>query len=443
MATLRTTRRREAPRPVVVAGAGLATVLVVGLLALAALRSPDGLPLVAYRDLAVAIDDPGNLQAHNDVRINGVRVGQVLGLDRTNEGRASVRLRLERAVDRLPVDTQVTLRGNGLLGARYVELKPGTSPQTVPDGGTLATTGDVLTYGVPDALNTLDPRARESLSTGVRELGATVLGRGRVFHDATAVSPQVGVDLKRIFAAPLRDAGAAERLLPSMTSATEAFNSAAEDIARGLPAARRALQPFADRSENVARTLDVAPGALAGARLGLDRGTQLIAAAGSVARAANRTLPRVPAGLRATTALLRGSPRPLRRANTLLARASVAIPPTLKAVSALSPLLRPVQRLADDLMPVFDRLAPRACDLDNFAENWRSMLGFGVPRQGQSAPLPSGDVGGLSHLRVTVLVDSESIEGASRPATDGISETYPAPCASSPGPVYSQTAVGP
>jgi len=442
MAFARTTRRRENPRPLVIAAGGIAATLTLTLVIYAALRSPNGLPLIGYRDLVVTVDRPGNLQPHNDVRVDGVRVGQVIGIDKARDGKAELKLRLDNDIEPLSVDTEVALRGAGLLGARYVELRPGRSPQKLADGATLVTKGDVLTYGVPDALDTLDARARRSVATGVRELGATVLGRGPLFNAATGVAPRVGADLKDIFAAPLDRPGAAERLIPALASAAAAFDAGKEDIARGIQPARRALEPFADRSEQLGATLSEAPGALDQARVGLDRGTALIAAAGSVARAANHTLPALPAGLRATTALLRRSPQPLRRADALLRRLSSAIPPTLRAVSALDPLVRPIQRLADDLLPIIDRLAPRACDIDNFAENWRSMLGHGVERGGQSTPLPNGDVGGLAHLRVTVLVSTESIQGVSRPATDGIAGAYPAPCTSSPGPLYSQTGVG-
>ena len=84
----------------------------------------------------------GGLEPGSDVRINGIKVGTVIGrgLDpKTYE--AVVRLSLTAGV-RIPADTEVAIAGDGLLGDKYIRLIPGSAAETLKSGGILAKTRD-------------------------------------------------------------------------------------------------------------------------------------------------------------------------------------------------------------------------------------------------------------------------------------------------------------
>ena len=98
-----------------------------------AVTSYSGVPLRDYDHYVVEVPATGNLIAHDQVRIGGVRVGQVEKTAITPDGKARLALQLERGT-RLPADTQVVLRANGLLGARYVQLVPGASSRLLRSG---------------------------------------------------------------------------------------------------------------------------------------------------------------------------------------------------------------------------------------------------------------------------------------------------------------------
>lgn len=77
----------------------------------------------------------GGLQVGSDVRISGVNIGTVLSqrLDlETYE--AKVVLVIDPAVS-IPSDTVAAIVGDGLLGGKYVDLRPGQSSANVADGG--------------------------------------------------------------------------------------------------------------------------------------------------------------------------------------------------------------------------------------------------------------------------------------------------------------------
>jgi hypothetical protein len=120
----------------------------------------------------------------------------------------------------------------------------------------------------------------------------------------------------------------------------------------------------------------------------------------------------------------------------LLKSANTAVPHVLRIPDAASPILAPLGRTLNDLSPVLARLGGYGCDIVNFAENWRSSLGYGVPGIGQDTPLPSGNIGGLAFFRVTLLAATESVQRFSTPAGSKPADPYPGPCASSPGPTY-------
>lgn len=85
----------------------------------------------------------GGLSNGADVRIAGVKVGTVTALTLDQEDYlARVMLNIEEGI-RLPDDTAVSITSEGLLGNKYVDLKPGASGTMLAAGGELSNTKDV------------------------------------------------------------------------------------------------------------------------------------------------------------------------------------------------------------------------------------------------------------------------------------------------------------
>ncbi len=69
-----------------------------------------------------------------DVRVAGVRIGSVTGLDLNTETfRADVQISVSEEIE-IPDDSQLIIASEGLLGGNFVELLPGGSPFVLEAG---------------------------------------------------------------------------------------------------------------------------------------------------------------------------------------------------------------------------------------------------------------------------------------------------------------------
>jgi phospholipid/cholesterol/gamma-HCH transport system substrate-binding protein len=427
--------RRDSRPPAFIAASGLVVVALLAVVGFLALRASNGLPLVDYRTLHAEVPDAGNLQPHSEVRVDGVRVGQVIRVSRL-AAKARIEMKLSPGSGPLPPGTTVRVRSAGLLGQRYIDVRPGSGKGDLPDGATVAGRPNALASDVPAALATFDARTREAFASLLDELGEGLDGRGEGINRGLRAAPITAHAFSKVVGAVFQRPGAAERLMPSIASAATAFDAAKDPFARMLAPSADGLEPLATRPEALGRTLDELPPTLQTARPALAEGRALLGAARRLARAAADELPPAPAALRDTAALLRSAREPLARTTRLLRAADDAVPAVLDITDAASPVLTPLRRTLADLDPVLAVFGRHGCDIDNFAENWRSSLGYGTPDPGQSVPLPSGHIGGLGLFRVTVLASTESVQRFSTPSGSRGPEPYPAPCSSSPGPRY-------
>lgn len=86
----------------------------------------------------------GGLQPGSDVRVNGINVGSVVERRLNDDYDAVVVMTIESDI-KLPDDTSAIVTGDGLLGGKYVRLKPGRSTTFLTNGGQLKTTEDFKT----------------------------------------------------------------------------------------------------------------------------------------------------------------------------------------------------------------------------------------------------------------------------------------------------------
>ncbi|MEN8674052.1 MlaD family protein [Nocardioides sp.] len=115
---------------------------------------------------------PGNGQ---EVRMNGVIVGQITGARVGDEGRAVVDMELEPEYS-VHEDAVLTLRPKSPLNEMYVTINPGTSssPQ-VPSGSTLPVTSTSRPIQIDEVLGYLDDGARTALTSLLREADAALV----------------------------------------------------------------------------------------------------------------------------------------------------------------------------------------------------------------------------------------------------------------------------
>lgn len=398
------TRRRDTPPVGRTALAGLAVIVSLAILGWQALKVYNGVPARDYSTIYVSTPQVGNLLSHDQVRIAGARVGQVLGRDVGTDGQPRIELQIEPDTD-IPADTKVAVRGAGLLGARYIELIPGQSAEPLPEGATLRGTDDSYTFGLAETLDTFDRETRGAMGQMIGGLGQGLLGHGEKLNVGINAAATRGKPFGEVAAEILRRDGAARRLVPSLESAMRPLDAERYRLVAMAPATSDAVEPFVDRREGVRETLDVAPAALTATRSGLAAGTRLVNRLGAAAVAADGTLAAAPAGLRGLTGLLRDSRTPLARAADLLEAAEPAIPGALRITDAVRPILKPLDAMLEQMSPTLRETARYECDIVNFGLTMRSMTGYSQPGNGPLGPSKafrlqllfplSGDVVGL------------------------------------------------
>jgi phospholipid/cholesterol/gamma-HCH transport system substrate-binding protein len=382
-------RRRTDHDPVgQVLARGLVVILAFGALTYLALTVYNGIPGKNYAYVTVAVPRTGNLLTHHTVRINGRRVGQVHSISAGRDGNADIRLQLQGGT-RLPSDTGVLLRANGLLGARYVELRPGHSARALAPGATIRGGEQSLTYGVTDTLDVFDRATRGGLKQTLGGLGQGLLGQGRPLNQTLYDASRAIVPEQRLMRTLADPRTGLAKLLPSADAGMTPLDENRDALTTLMGVGADALHPIAASGARLRQALAAAPPALSQANVGLTRGRVLLRAVGSLAGAARPALRHAPAGLRAATALLRQAPLPLRRTTTLLATADGAVPPVLHLLHTADPLLAPLAQGLSNLTPVVTILGRYGCDIENFGEVFRSVTGFGGNGAGPNGPAMS------------------------------------------------------
>ncbi|MGH9136381.1 MAG: MlaD family protein [Acidimicrobiales bacterium] len=106
-------------------------------------------------DLIATFDDASGLLVNDSVKISGVPVGKVTGIEVT-EGEARVTLQVSNDYrDRLPSDTSAAIRWRNLIGQRYLYLYPGDASTMLTDGDEIGETESVVNLG--ELFNRLGP----------------------------------------------------------------------------------------------------------------------------------------------------------------------------------------------------------------------------------------------------------------------------------------------
>jgi phospholipid/cholesterol/gamma-HCH transport system substrate-binding protein len=134
---------------------GGAVVVTAALFILGAFRDPALTDVDGY-GLSIEVRDASGLAAGSEVRLAGIKVGQVVSQTIDPKSfMAVVALRIDDGIE-LPLDTSARILPEGLVGRSYVELEPGGEEDLLVDG-------DAITFA-QGAINAVDLLGRIILS---------------------------------------------------------------------------------------------------------------------------------------------------------------------------------------------------------------------------------------------------------------------------------------
>ena len=381
-------------------------------------NAPNSIPGRSYYNLQAEFDDADNLTKSYQVRIGGRLVGQVLE-PRVENGKGIVKLQLIPDIKPLKSDTTLRVRPRSAVGVRFVEMIPGTRGTDLDEGGRIVAANTSETVQLDEALGTLDADRRVKFRTLMSELGNSFASRGEDINTTLRDAPEFLSDLDEVAGAVNARNGAPTRFVQQSAGAANAADPVRNTIAEGFEPESEALDVFVDTEDGLRRFLNVAPGSLARVRAGLAQTSPLLTATRAMAAELEPALRSGVPALRNTSALLREARPGLRQLPDTFELVEDAVPPTLQVLDTVVPTLPDIDKATSSPLGILDILGPRGCDIKQFTNNWRSMLGFG------------GANG--STLRFNAIGSAESVLGATEKtpllnATPVRSNPYPAPC---------------
>lgn len=335
-----------------------ALVAVVALVATAVgvLRGGDDTKLM----VVAHFKDASPLLEGNDVRMHGVKVGQVSSITASGTG-ADVGLELDATALPVHQDATVTVRPVSLLGERYVDLDAGSSrAPTLANGGQIGLERTGSAVDLDDVLGSLDAPTSDALAGMVGALGGGLDGNGANASQAiTALGPSMKSTAE--MATILSEQNATlQSLVTSMDRVTAGLAADQGQAMNSMLRASEALTGVTAENEAAFRqVLQQLPGSLAATR------KTLVQLEGT-ANAATPTLE----SLRPTTSQLNGL------SADLLAFTEVANP----ALRDLNPVLDRADDLLVEARPVAHLLKKQSAATAQDAASLDALMATMAPR---------------------------------------------------------------
>jgi virulence factor Mce-like protein len=155
---------------------GAITTLIIVVAVFLSYNANNGLPFVPTYNIKVALPETSGLQATNQVRIAGTRVGIVSSLSphedpATGRVTAIADLKLEKKVQPLPADTKAIVQSVSAVGLKYLELEKGSSSQTLKAGATIPVSQTREPVDINQLFNMFDQKTRTAIQQNTINFG--------------------------------------------------------------------------------------------------------------------------------------------------------------------------------------------------------------------------------------------------------------------------------
>lgn len=327
-------RRRGPVVPVV----GLAALVVVLGVVYVVLTAAGGLPWDRPYTVSVGVPDAMRLATNSEVRIDGVRVGRVTGVEVTRRAGGQPVARLNLAITRgaapLTTSARVAVRSAATLGATFLDVMPSPAGRRIPSGGGLPYHPIGTPSGsVTDLLDVFDASTRRGITRGSRELAGAVAGRGtdvnQVIGDMAATLPDLDVVMARLARPDTQMA----RFLTGLARTTTALGDVAGPLAGAVHGGATTMRAVSQVRTALAATLDRAPAAAEDTTRALVALTPALDDAGELARILRPSVRRLPRTASTLTGALRAAPRGFGALRAVL-------PPLRRTADAVSRIAR-------------------------------------------------------------------------------------------------------
>lgn len=324
-----------------------------------------------YRVRAEFVDAEG-LRPGYDVKIDGVRAGQVESVNVTANDKAVVTLDLERSGAPVGAGAQAEVRPVNLLGEKYVDLHRGNLRRPQRSGTLIPISRTSADVELDEVLDALQPDTRAALRVLINEAGIALAGRGVDFNAVLYCLPRSLSSTHSVIAQLAAENRQLGTLIDEASVAVGPTAQHSQDVTRFIGDTRNLLSTVAQHRRDLASTIQTAPPLLAQFTTTLDSLNATAARLVPVAQLLGQTAPFLTGTLQQLPSFAAAARSPLltaRRVAPTLQRLGVSGTPV---VVRLQPTLQLVDRFANLAQPLVYTLG-RAGGVDGILgvmNNW-------------------------------------------------------------------------
>ncbi len=236
-----------------------------------AFGGPVPLKSKSYR-FDVHFDEASQLAVESDVRISGVSVGKVKGIELADDGLADATIEIDPKYAPIPSDTRTMLRQKTLLGETYVELTPGNADAPpLPEDGTLPNAQVSDAVQLDEIFRAFDEPTRAAFQTWMADAAVAFKGRGIDLNAALGNLDQFaerGDDLLRVLDTQRL---AVKKLLADGGTTFNAISKQPDQLRGLINNTESVFSTTAARDEEIKQIFQALPTFLDESKLTLDR----------------------------------------------------------------------------------------------------------------------------------------------------------------------------
>ncbi|MEX2195667.1 MAG: MlaD family protein [Thermoleophilaceae bacterium] len=215
--------------------------------------------------LSAVFDNAGQLVVGNQVQVGGTPVGEVTGIELTDDGRARIEMQVEGDVAPLHRGTTAVIRATSLSGIanRYVSLEPGPNDaEEIPEGGEIHGDDTTAPVDLDQLFNALDGETREGLQQLVQGFAAQYEGKGTEANESLRYLNPALSTASALTRELVRDQQAFEDLVVDTSELVTAVAERRDDLAGLVRNAGTTADAIGDENAALSRALATVPGTL-------------------------------------------------------------------------------------------------------------------------------------------------------------------------------------
>ena len=203
--------------------------------------------------IKVPFNEATQLAEQSDVRISGVDVGKVQGIELAPNGRqALATVNIDDKYGPLPASTRAMLRTKTLLGETYIELTPGSNKgDELRDGGTLPEANVAESVQLDEIFRSFDPKTRAAFQSWMQEAAVAINGQGQNLSYAIGEFEPTFSEFEKLFRVLDSQKLAVAQLFRNGATTFEALRGREGELANLIQSSNEVFKTTAARNQDI------------------------------------------------------------------------------------------------------------------------------------------------------------------------------------------------